>query len=75
MKPHEHIHHRIREMFHGKRNVFTILFMLLGGYLIIVPISQYLMNNVGLEKTMFIGLALFLFGYYYTDTLHKKKKK
>jgi hypothetical protein len=59
-------------MFAGKRNVFTVLFILLGSYLIILPTTHILIVRFGNFRAAVIGFVIFFIGYYYSDRLHKK---
>lgn len=75
-KPQTHtqkIHHRLKEMFTGRRNLFTVTLAFIGIYFFTYPLANIIVGKIGYEATTFMGLIILLFSSYILDTYHKEK--
>jgi fucose permease len=65
-------HGKIKELFTGRRNVFTVTAVFIGGYFIAYPLVNISLNKIGDLKTIIIGFIILIIGDYILDIFHKK---
>ena len=61
-----------KELFTGRRNVFTVTAVFIGGYFIAYPLVHISLNEIGTLKTIIIGFVILIIGDYILDVFHKK---
>ncbi len=66
------MHQKLKELFTGRRNIFTVMIAFLGGYFIAYPLVQMSMHKLGEILTILIGLVLLIGGDYILDAFHKE---
>ena len=64
-------HHRLKELFTGRKNIFTVMLVLLGGYFIAYPTLQIVTHKVGNGWTIVIGFTLLIIGDFLMDAFHR----
>ncbi len=69
----EHLHHRFREIFTGRKNIFTATLAFLGAYFVAYPLVNIVADDIGYYQTMAIGVFILIVMSYYLDTYHKGK--
>jgi len=67
-------HNPLKELFTGRRNIFTVMIAFLGGYFIAYPLVQMSMHKLGEGWTILIGMLLLIVGDYMVDAFHKSGK-
>jgi len=67
-------HHSFKELFTGRRNIFTVTLTLIGGYFIAYPLVNITLKHFSYGTTIAIGLVLLVLGDYLMDAFHKSKK-
>lgn len=71
----EKMHHRLREMFTGKRNVFTVTLGFIGLYFFTYPLVNLMTAEFGYAGTMLVGFLILIISSYILDSYHKGKGK
>lgn len=64
-------HHRFKEIFTGRRNIFTATTIFIGGYFFAYPLVNLSIKKIGDFATMGLGLALLIVGDYIIDAFHQ----
>jgi len=65
-------HGKFKELFVGRRNVFTVTAVLIGGYFIAYPLAQMVTQSIGYWYTIILGFVIIVAGDYVLDVFHKK---
>lgn len=61
-----------KEIFTGRRNVFTVTAVFIGGYFIAYPLVHIMIKEIGTYQTMLLGFIILVLGDYILDVFHKK---
>ncbi len=67
-------HNPLKELFTGRRNIFTVTLTLIGGYFIAYPLVNIVLKEAGYGGTILIGFALLILGDYLMDAFHQKSE-
>ena len=65
-------HGKFKELFTGRRNVFTVTAVFIGGYFIAYPLVNISIKEIGSLKTIILGFIILIVGDYILDVFHKK---
>jgi len=61
----------LKEIFTGRRNIFTVTAVFIGGYMVVYPTVNAIWHKLGSVTTVSIGLVILVVGDYILDSYHK----
>ncbi|MBU0727338.1 hypothetical protein KKA95_01500 [Patescibacteria group bacterium] len=65
-------HGKFMELFTGRRNIFTVTAIFIGGYFIVYPLVNIAIKEFGYGYTILIGIVVLALGDYILDVFHKE---